>query len=237
MEMEQIGPLIQNLSIMALPLLFAVTLHEAAHAWVADKKGDGTARLLGRITLNPWPHVDLWGTLLMPLLFYTTIGFLFGYAKPVPVNASNLRRPKQDMAWVAAAGPGMNLFLAVASGFIYRLILLFNPTFLSSQNGFSQPGDLATLVLTPLLLMLRFSVDINLVLMVFNLIPIPPLDGGRVMVGLLPPRSAKMMSRIEPYGMILLLLMTFLDPFNLMQKTLWPLVSVLSAYISGGWVI
>ncbi len=233
----QVGPIVQQISIMALPLIFAVTLHEAAHAWVADKKGDTTARMLGRITLNPWIHTDIFGTILMPLLFFATTGFIFGYAKPVPVNALNLRRPKQDMAWVAAAGPGMNLCLAVMSGFFYRLILLLNPAFSSSVGNFMSPDGPASLFLTPLLLMLRFSVDINVVLMVYNLIPIPPLDGGRVLAGILPHRQSILLGRIEPYGMIILLLLVFFDPLGVMRNIVWPIVSLVSGYIFGGWVL
>jgi len=223
--------IIQQISIIALPLIFAVTLHEAAHAWVADKKGDATARMLGRITMNPWVHTDLFGTILIPILLFTTTGFLFGYAKPVPVNPFNFRRPKKDMAWVAAAGPGMNFFLAVLSGFLYRLILMLNPALLGGGSFFG--GSLSNTLLLPLLLMLRFSVDINLVLMIFNLIPIPPLDGGRVLVGLLPDRQSRIVSQIEPYGMLLLVVLVFLDPFGLMKRVVWPLVSIFSGYIFG----
>lgn len=233
----QLGSIIQQISIMALPLIFAVTLHEAAHAWVADKKGDTTARMLGRITLNPWIHTDLFGTILMPLLFFATTGFIFGYAKPVPVNALNLRRPKQDMAWVAAAGPGMNLFLAILSGLLYRLILWLNPTLSLSTGSFLPSGGATAALLIPLLLMLRFSVDINVVLMVYNLIPIPPLDGGRVLAGILPQRQSILLSRIEPYGMIILLMLIFFDPLGAMRNVVWPVVSLVSGYIFGEWVI
>ncbi len=225
---------------MVLPLLFAVTLHEAAHAWVADKKGDSTARMLGRITLNPWVHTDLFGTIIIPLLLFATTGFIFGYAKPVPVNPFHLRRPKQDMAWVAAAGPGMNLLLAMISGLLYRAILMIYPQLYNSFGGvadFSGSGGLVSAFFVPLLLMLRFSVDINILLMVFNLIPIPPLDGGRVLVGILPDRQSRLIGQIEPYGMILLLVLVFMDPFGLMQKFVWPLVSVFTGYIFGEWVI
>jgi len=226
---------IQQISIMVLPLIFAVTLHEAAHAWVADKKGDPTARQLGRITLNPIAHIDLFGTILIPMMLFATTGFIFGYAKPVPVNPYNLRRPKEDMAWVAAAGPGMNLALAVISGILYRL--LFNPYLLGGGSIFSEVGNLSTFFLLPLLKMLQFSVIINVVLMVFNLIPIPPLDGGRVLVGLLPRAQSSLISRIEPYGMFVIVFVVFLDPFGLMRNVVWPLVSIVSSYIFGEFII
>ncbi len=219
------------MSIMALPLIFAVTLHEAAHAWVADKKGDPTARQLGRITMNPIAHIDPFGTVIIPLMLFATTGFIFGYAKPVPVNAFNLRRPKEDMAWVAVAGPGMNLILAVISGILYRLIS--DPVFLGGGSLFSGMSPTLSFFLLPLREMLRFSVIINVVLMIFNLIPIPPLDGGRVLVGLLPNNQSRMVSRIEPYGMLVLVFVVFLDPFGLMQKVVWPLVSIVSRYIFG----
>lgn len=230
--------LIQQIAIMVLPLLFAVTLHEAAHAWVADKKGDSTARMLGRITLNPWVHTDLFGTIIIPLLLFATTGFIFGYAKPVPVNPFQLRRPKQDMAWVAAAGPGMNLLLAIVSGVLYRAILMIDPqlTFGGVRN-FSSSQGLLSAFFVPLLLMLRFSVDINILLMVFNLIPIPPLDGGRVLVGVLPDRQARLVGQLEPYGMLLLVVLVFFDPFGMMRRFVWPLVSIFSGYIFGEWAI
>jgi len=228
---------IQQIAIMALPLIFAVTLHEAAHAWVADKKGDGTARMLGRITLNPIAHIDLFGTVIIPLMMLMTTGFIFGYAKPVPVNPNNLRRPKEDMAWVAAAGPGMNLFLAVVSGILYRLALMIDPMLFSSSSLLSGPGGMLSYILLPLVLMLRFSVSINVVLMVFNLIPVPPLDGGRVLVGLLPERQSRLIRQIEPYGMLVIVFLVFLDPLGLMDKLVWPLVSVVSSYIFGQSII
>ncbi|MEC4678721.1 MAG: site-2 protease family protein [Nitrospirota bacterium] len=223
------------MSIMVLPLIFAVTLHEAAHAWVADKKGDPTARQLGRITMNPLSHIDPFGTVIIPLLMFASTGFIFGYAKPVPVNPLNLRRPKEDMAWVAAAGPGMNLILAVISGICYRL--LSSSFFMGGGGLFSEMGSSATFFLLPLREMLHFSVLINVVLMIFNLIPIPPLDGGRVLVGILPRAQARLISSIEPYGMFLMVFIVFMDPFGLMRKIVWPLVSTVSGYIFGDFII
>lgn len=220
---------------MVLPLIFAVTLHEAAHAWVADKKGDPTARQLGRITMNPLSHIDPFGTVIIPLLMFASTGFIFGYAKPVPVNPLNLRRPKEDMAWVAAAGPGMNLILAVISGICYRL--LSSSFFMGGGGLFSEMGSSATFFLLPLREMLHFSVLINVVLMIFNLIPIPPLDGGRVLVGILPRAQARLISNIEPYGMFLMVFIVFMDPFGLMRKIVWPLVSTVSGYIFGDFII
>ncbi len=225
--------IIQNISIFALPFILAVTLHETAHAWVADKKGDPTARQLGRISMNPLVHIDLFGTVIIPLLLLSTTGFMFGYAKPVPVNPHNLRRPKEDMAWVAAAGPGMNLALAIVSGILYRL--LYSPNLFVGGSLFSEFGSSTSFFLIPLLEMLKFSVFFNVLLMVFNLIPIPPLDGGRVLVGLLPEAQSRMVSRLEPYGMLVLVFLVFLDPFRfgLMRNLVMPLVSVVSSYIFG----
>ncbi len=229
---------IQQMSIMALPLILAVTLHEAAHAWVADRKGDATARRLGRITLNPMAHIDLFGTVLIPLMLFLSTGFIFGYAKPVPVNPFNLRRPKEDMAWVAAAGPGMNLVLAVISGIFFRVFS--TPIFLEGGSLFSDlAGGAASFFLIPLREMLRFSVMINVVLMVFNLLPIPPLDGGRVLVGFLPRAQSRLVSMIEPYGMLILVFVVFIDPLGLglMRKVVWPLVSIVAGYIFGEVII
>jgi len=212
---------ISKILVIAIPLVLAVTLHEAAHAYVADRKGDSTARLLGRVSLNPIVHIDLFGTILIPFLLFTTTGSIFGYAKPVPVNPSHLYRPKQDMAWVAAAGPGMNLLLAVVSGLLYRGLMGNIDALAGTSNQ-----------LVPFLLsMFRYSVTVNLWLMAFNLIPIPPLDGGRVLAGFLPEESARFLMQMEPYGMVLVATLVFLDPFNLIPRILFPIVHGVSGLI------
>lgn len=176
---------------MLVPALMAVTVHEVAHGFIAEKFGDPTARLLGRLTLNPLKHLDPLGTLVLLL-----VGF--GWARPVPVNHENLRHPHRDMAWVALAGPTANFLLAMGSALALRLI---GP--LSDAWSFSQP------VLVPLSLMLAFSLYINLLLMVINLFPLPPLDGGRVLMGVLPPPAARVLGRVEPLGLLLVLLVLF----------------------------
>ena len=185
--------LVQRVAVWALPLIFAVTVHEAAHGWMADRLGDPTARQLGRITFNPIPHIDPVGTILVPLLMLSFTGFLIGWAKPVPVAVRRLRSPKRDMAVVAAAGPAVNLLM----GLIWILVLL-----LAHRLIHSMP-----VVAEPLLLMAVAGVFVNLVLMAINLLPVPPLDGGRVVTGLLPMAAARIYARIEPFGMIILILL------------------------------
>ncbi len=189
--------LVQTVAVLALPLLFAVTVHEVAHGWVARRLGDPTAMMLGRLTLNPIKHIDPLGTLLIPaLLLIMHAPFLFGWAKPVPVTWQNLRNPRRDMALVAAAGPGANLVMALLWALVAKLGLVLAPGI----------GGLAL----PIVLMGKVGITFNLVLMVLNLLPLPPLDGGRVLVGLLPGPLAWKVSRIEPYGfaILLVLLMT-----------------------------
>ena len=188
---------IQQISIMALPLLLGVILHEVAHGWVAGKFGDPTARLSGRLTLNPIAHIDPFGSILIPgILILSQAPFLFGYAKPVPVNFHNLRNPKKDMVWVALAGPVTNLLLALGFSVLHRIIMAADPLW---------EWPLLRLVIQPLILMLRYGVVINVALAVFNLIPIPPLDGGRIMVGILPLEAAIKYSKVEPYGFFILI--------------------------------
>jgi Zn-dependent protease len=202
--------LLETIALYAVPVVFAITLHEAAHGYVARLFGDSTAWMLGRVTANPLKHIDPVGTVLVPLglLLLAKLagsgGFLFGWAKPVPVNFGNLRNPKRDMLWVAAAGPGANLAMALLWAFAYRL------------------GD-EVLASDGLQMMARAGIMINVVLMVLNLLPILPLDGGRIAVSLLPHRLAMSYSRLEPYGfmVIILLLAT-----GLLDNLMSPLIAL-----------
>ena len=186
---------IQTLAISALPIIFAITLHEAAHGYAARHFGDPTAWQMGRISLNPLRHIDLVGTLLVPalILLVSAGGLLFGWAKPVPVNFGNLRRPKQDMLWVAAAGPGANLAMALGWALVLKLVV-GNPDMMYAEA---------------LKEMARVGISINGVLMVLNLLPLPPLDGGRIAVSLLPSRAAWKFAKLEPWGFPILLLLLF----------------------------
>lgn len=184
-----IAQLIQSIAIWALPVLFSITVHEAAHGYAARHFGDNTAYMLGRITLNPIKHIDPIGTILMPLLLlFTTSGaFLFGYAKPVPVRFGNLRNPKRDMIWVALAGPAANLVQALMWGMLFLVL---------SGLEVSEPYFLAVS---------KAGVTVNVVMFVFNLFPLPPLDGGRILVGLLPYPQAAAISRVEPWGFFIVM--------------------------------
>ena len=214
--------LIQKIAIFALPVIFAITLHEAAHGYVARFFGDMTAALQGRITANPLKHIDPIGTLLVPLVILMASkllggsAILFGWAKPVPVNFANLRRPKKDMLWVAAAGPGINFLMGVFWALMIQMGVVL-------ANGFS----------TPLMLMGAAGVFINVILMALNLLPLPPLDGGRIAVSLLPHKAAYAYSKIEPYGFFILLGLLFTGVLNII---LWPLISAfigLTALVTG----
>lgn len=184
--------LAQKLAIWALPVLLAITLHEVAHGFVARELGDHTAAMQGRLSLNPIKHVDPIGTVLVPGLLLLLGGFLFGWAKPVPVDYRNLRNPKRDMAIVAIAGPAVNLLMALG----WALLLKFALTQDTSAGLWLGIGQMSVA-----------GISINLVLMVLNLLPMPPLDGGRVAVGLLPMRSAIALSKVEPYGMVILIVL------------------------------
>jgi Zn-dependent protease len=184
-----IAQIVQTIAIYAIPVLFAITVHEAAHGYAARHYGDNTAAMMGRITLNPLKHIDPVGTIAMPLLLYfaTSGAFLFGYAKPVPVNFGQLRNPKKDMVWVALAGPGANLVQA-----ILWTIALYLLVGLGVEERF-------------FIEMCRAGVLVNLVMFAFNLFPLPPLDGGRILVGLLPWKQAQMVSRVEPWGFFIVM--------------------------------
>lgn len=208
--------IIQTLAIAALPVIFAITLHEAAHGYAARHFGDLTAWQAGRISLNPLRHVDLIGTILVPvsILLLSAGNFLFGWAKPVPVNFGRLRKPKQDMFWVAAAGPGANLFMALA----WALLLKFVE---------AAPDNVYSL---PMARMADLGIDVNLVLMALNLLPIPPLDGGRIAVSLLPHRLAWSFAKLEPWGFPILLLLLFT---GILGSVLGPVVAILRFILAG----
>lgn len=214
--MSSLSHILHTISYMAVPLLLAMVFHEYAHGWVANRFGDSTARMEGRLTLNPMVHIDPVGTILVPLMcLLMPTGIFFGWAKPVPVNPARLYDPRRDMALVAAAGPGMNLLLAVASAVFLSLLFFIDPTLREHwppQPGMSPRGDLLGMIMLPLAAMALYSVLINVLLMVFNMIPIPPLDGGRVLTSLLPPRAASGLARLEPYGMFVLIGLIMLDP-------------------------
>ena len=206
---------LHTLSYVILPLMLAVVLHEYAHGWVANYYGDGTAREHGRLTLNPLVHIDRFGTIIVPLLcLLMPGGFLFGWAKPVPVTPGRLRNPRRDMALVAAAGPAMNFVLAILSGVLLSVLLTIDPTLQEHwppQAGVAPRTDLLGMLLLPLVAMLLFSIIINTLLFAFNLLPIPPLDGGRILLSSLPLKPAMLLSRLEPYGMLVILGLLFFD--------------------------
>jgi len=209
--------LIQKIAIFAIPVIFAITLHEAAHGYIALRFGDATAKMLGRVTLNPLKHIDPIGTILVPALTIMLGGILFGWAKPVPVNFNNLRRPKQDMLWVAAAGPGANLVMALFWAASIKLAHLL-------------PASAYT---EPMILMGAAGVTINAILAALNLLPVPPLDGGRIAVSLLPPRLAYSLARIEPYGMFILIALLFTGVLSIIIGPLYVAIERIAYSIFG----
>lgn len=195
-----LSSILYNLSFMILPLLFAVTLHEAAHGWVAKKLGDKTALMMGRVTLNPVKHIDPFGTIMLPIfmLIITHFSFAFGWAKPVPVTWQNFKHPRRDMVLVGAAGPGANILMAILWAFIAKLGLLFNLS-LGTIGSFLYATGI-------------FGVYINTMLAILNLIPIPPLDGSRIVSGFLPPYWNAQYSKLEPFGIWILLIIVLIFP-------------------------
>jgi Zn-dependent protease len=208
--------LIQTVAVYALPVLFAITLHEAAHAYAAKYFGDSTAYMLGRMSLNPIKHIDPFGTILIPILLYFSTGgaFLFGYAKPVPINFGQLRKPKRDMAWVALAGPAANFVMAL----IWLLVLIGLAAFRVQEDFFA--------------LMARAGILTNLVMFAFNLFPIPPLDGGRILTSLLPNKYAYKFAQIEPYGFFIVMALVLL---KVLYFWMMPVMSI--ARIALQWIV
>src|SRR5918994_1596225 len=222
MDLATIG---HALSVWLLPVVVAITFHEAAHGWMAERCGDNTARLMGRVTFNPIKHVDPFGTLILPgLLLLLQAPFLFGYAKPVPVNFARLNHPKRDMIWVALAGPGVNVLLAFGAA------LLLHPAVYLSPQITPWVGE-----------NLSNAIYIHVILAVFNMLAVPPLDGGRVLTGLLPPRAAWRFAQLERYGLLILIGLLFLVPlaaqslfgveFNPLFDAMWPLIQGLYGLI------
>ena len=199
--------LFYTLFVFVIPVLFAVTVHEVAHGWVASQFGDQTAKSLGRLTLNPIKHIDPVGTILVPVIMFYTSGFIFGWAKPVPVDWRNLGHPRRDMALVAIAGPAANFLMILFWAVLAKIITLLG----------ADPNNLAQLIL----IMCGIGITINIVLMILNLFPLLPLDGGRVMTAILPPNLAIPFSRLEPYGLIILVLLLF---SGILWKILLPII-------------
>ncbi len=201
-------PDIQTLLIWTIPILFAITVHETAHGWVASKLGDHSARMMGRLTLNPIKHIDPVGTILVPAFLYFTSGFIFGWAKPVPVNFNALRSPKKDMLWVAIAGPVSNFIMAISWLIIILLAVNIGSQFLIDMG--------------------QVGIQINLILAVLNLLPLPPLDGGRVVSSLLPRKLSYQYDQLEPYGLYILLGLLFLGVF---QWVVFPTVKIIQQFM------
>ena len=205
---------IQLLAVSIIPLVFAITLHEAAHGWMANRLGDSTAKMLGRLSLNPIRHIDPVGTILVPMVMFALSGFIFGWAKPVPVNVRNLKNPRKDMAVVAIAGPASNLLMAFGWAVVWKLAYLL-------------PESLGWMAV-PMALMGQVGVLFNLILMVLNILPIPPLDGSRILAWLVPPRLAMQLDRMEGYGTFVIIALLFL---GLWQYVIHPATSFFTSLI------
>jgi Zn-dependent protease len=208
--------LIQKIAIWALPVLFAITVHEVAHGWAALKLGDRTAQMMGRLTLNPIKHIDPVGTLLVPGLLLAVGGFIFGWAKPVPVTFQNLKNPKKDMAWVALAGPVSNLIMAI----FWALFAKVGLVLVQSGTSFAEP----------MMFMGAAGVLINIILFALNLLPVPPLDGSKVLMSFLPGPLAWKLSRIEPYGFFILIALLY---FGVLSMILGPVIGTIINVLAG----
>ncbi|HYA12479.1 MAG TPA: site-2 protease family protein [Thermodesulfovibrionales bacterium] len=193
----------RQLIIAAIPILIAITFHEVAHGFVANRLGDPTAKMMGRLTLNPIAHIDPIGTIIVPIMLFifSNGAFIFGTAKPVPVNFHNLKNPRRDSAFVSAAGPATNVIIAIISILLYILIHKISPA--PSPTFFSQK------IMIPLLIMLQYSISFNIFIAAFNLLPVPPLDGGRIVTSLLPTKHSYQFSKLEPYGILIVLALWF----------------------------
>ena len=209
--------IVSKIAIMLVPALLAIILHEVAHGYIAERFGDPTARLLGRLTMNPFKHLDPIGTIAIFI-------FGFGWARPVPVNPGNFRRPRRDMVWVALAGPTTNLLLAALSALLLRGLGLLDQSSIGDSQLYIQ-------FVTPVKMMAGFSLYINVLLGVFNLIPLPPLDGGRILTGILPERQATLVSKLEPFGFVLILFLVFFT--DIWSLVLGPIINTLVIFMAG----
>ena len=218
---------IQKIAVMALPLMFAIILHEVAHGWVANKLGDHTARDMGRLTLNPLPHIDIVGTIIMPLLcIFFLKGIIFGYAKPVPINPYNFQNPKKGMALSSLAGPGINMAMALLFSFLLRVVMPPIKDLVTDQVW--------KWIAEPIALMLGYGVIINVALAVLNMIPIPPLDGSRLLYWILPNKFAAVYYRLEPFGMIILLALMV---FGVLGDIILPIIEPILTLLLGQTVL